>query len=190
MARATSGGVLSPGKAFFLLLIPVVVAGLLALFFVGRDEAPGPTTSSRTAEGFALTDAEAIAKFEELNELRLRALRERDPSLLSLAFTPDSPIADNVAKSIRQLTRSGIIRRTAEETQSVVVISSDSAEIQIREIVVIDPLFVDESGKDVTGERFRERQTVEWTLRLVGDRWLLHDGLVIGAEPVKARQKR
>lgn len=181
MARARSGGVLSPGRAFLLLLIPVVVAGLLALFFVGRD-APGPSTNTRPAEGFALTDAEAIAKFEELNELRLRALRERDPSLLSLAFTPDSPAADKVAASIRKMTRDSVIVQPGENIQSVLVISNGPSEVTVQEVIIYRPRFKSESGKEVTSDPVTERRTVEWTMRLVDTRWLLHDGLIVAAE--------
>jgi hypothetical protein len=184
VARAKSGGVLSPGKAFFLLLIPVVAAGLLALFFVGRD-APAPSTNARPAEGLALTDAEAIAKFEELNELRLQALRERDPSLLSLAFTPDSPIVGNVSKSIRRLTRTNVTVENRETTESLSVISNDTAEIKVRQVVVLDPRFFAESGEEVTVDPVLERQIIEWTIHRIDDRWLLHDGLIVEATPVK-----
>lgn len=185
MARAKSGGVLSPGKAFFLLLIPIVAVGLLALFFAGQDETPAPSTNARPAEGLALTDSQAIAKFEELNELRLRALRERDPSLLSLAFTPDSPIVGNVEKSIRRLTRTHVTVENRETTESLSIISNDTAEIKLRQVVVLDPRFFAESGKEVTVDPVLERQIIEWTIHLIDDQWFLHDGLIVEATPLK-----
>ncbi|MGH2746498.1 MAG: hypothetical protein ACRDKB_01055 [Actinomycetota bacterium] len=165
------------------MLIPVAAA-VLALFFVGRDT-PGPSTNARPAEGFALTDAEAIAKFEELNELRLRALRERDPSLLSLAFTPDSPAGQRVAASIRRLTRDSVLVRTSEETEEVSLSSNDPSEILLLQTVVVTPRFIDEQGKDVTQDPAVERWTVEWTLHRLSDRWLIHDAEIIESEPLR-----
>ena len=70
--RAT--GPLSPTKAFAVLLALAAAAGAF-LFFTTPDD-PSPTTPTTIPEStnFALTNEEAIARFKELDALRLRRL--------------------------------------------------------------------------------------------------------------------
>src|SRR5919106_5224254 len=72
-----SGG-LSPVKAFFALLALLVAIGGLFLLTRPTDE-PGPGSAPKS-DNFALTDAEAIEKFKELEELKISAYREADAS--------------------------------------------------------------------------------------------------------------
>lgn len=179
---ARDGG-LSPLHAF-LVVIAVLAAIVAAVLLTRPDEAPVPSPDPDPEPAFALTDAEAIERFQELSEIRLRSLRERDPSLLSTAFTPNSPAAKRVATSIRKLVRGGAYYKTRHDRQSIDVVGNLDEEIVIVEEIVVHPRFVDETGADISVEPVVERQTTEWTLRLVGGQWLIHDGVIVAAQPL------
>jgi hypothetical protein len=175
-----SGG-LSPVKAFFALLALLVAIGGLFLLTRPTDESnPGPAPRS---DNFALTDAEAIERFKELDARVLSAYEAVDPSLLSGTFTPTSPMRSTVAKELRTLKREGVHSESRFDTQSLSVVSNGESTIQIRQIVVVHPKFVTESGKDVTTNGKVERQTVDWTLHRFESEWLLHSSLIVDAEP-------
>lgn len=175
-----SGG-LSPAKAFFALLaLLVAIGGLFLLTRPTEDTESGPAPKS---DSFALTDAEAIERFKELDARVLSAYEDVDPTLLSRTFTPTSPMKSTVTKELRTLKREGVHSESRFDTQSLSVVSNSESVIQIRQIVVIHPKFVTESGKNVTTNDRVERQTVEWTLHRVESEWLLHRSLIVHAEP-------
>jgi hypothetical protein len=173
-------GGLSPAKAFFALLALLVAIGGLFLLTRPKEE-PGPGPAPRS-DNFALTDAEAIERFKELDELQIRALRERDETLLGKIYTPDSPLVASVVKSIRTLKRESVFDRTRDETQSLSVIENSQDEIRLRQEVVVTPKFVDEAGRDVTIDSRTELQTVEVLLHRNFDRWLIHDAVITQVE--------
>jgi RNase P/RNase MRP subunit p29 len=174
-----SGG-LSPVKAFFALLALLVAIGGLFLLTRPTDESePGPASRS---DNFALTDTEAIERFKELDGLQIRALRQRDETLLGRVYTSDSPLMSSVTKSIRTLKRESVFDRSQDETRSLLVIENGQDEIRLRQEVVVMPKFVDESGRDVTINSRTELQTVEVTLRRDLDQWLIHDAVITETE--------
>jgi hypothetical protein len=173
-------GGLSPAKAFFALLaLLVAIGGLFLLTRPGDDPNPGPAPKS---DNFALTDAEAIVRFKELDELQIRALRQRDETLLGQIYTPNSPLVSSVAKSIRTLIRESVFDRTRDETKRLSVIENGQDEIRLRQEVVVRPKFVDESGRDVTINPRTELQTVEVILHRDFDQWLIHDAVITQVE--------
>jgi hypothetical protein len=175
-----SGG-LSPVKAFFALLaLLVAIGGLFLLTRPTNESNPGAAPRS---DNFALTDAEAIERFKELDARVLSAYEAGDPSLLSGTFTPTSPMKSTAAKELRTLKREGVHSESRFDTRSLSVVSNGESTIQIRQIVVVHPKFVTESGKDVTRNGEVERQTVDWTLHRIESEWLLHRSLIVDAEP-------
>jgi hypothetical protein len=177
-------GGLSPAKAFFALLaLLVAIGGLFLLTRPGDDPNPGPAPKS---DNFALTDAEAIDRFRELDALRITALRSRDASLISHVFTPKSPAADDVAASIRTLTRQSVLFRSTYESKSVRVTENTPTEIHVLQRVVVTPSFVSEEGEDVTRDDSSQLQETDWTLRRVADLWLIHDGVITNVTNVKS----
>jgi hypothetical protein len=176
-------GGLSPAKAFFALLALLVAIGGLFLLTRPKEE-PGPGPAPRS-DNFALTDAEAIERFKELDGRVLSAYEDADPSLLSGTFTPTSPMKSTVVRELRTLKREGVHSESRFDTQRLSVASNGESTIQIRQIVVIYPKFVTESGEDVTENARVERQTIDWTLQRVDSAWLLHRSLIVRAEPQK-----
>jgi hypothetical protein len=177
-----SGG-LSPVKAFFALLALLVAIGGLFLLTRPTDESnPGPAPRS---DNFALTDAEAIERFKELDALRIRALRSRDASLISQVFTPNSPVAEDVMDSIQTLNRQNVLFRTTYKDSSLHVVTNTANEIHVLQRAVVNPRFVDENGIDVTRNDSTQLQTTDWTLRRMSDVWLIHDGLITKVRDLK-----
>jgi hypothetical protein len=178
--RDEPAGGLSPAKAFFALLaLLVAIGGLFLLTRSSEDPDPG---SAPKSDNFALTDAEAIERFKDLDELQIRALRQRDETLLGKIYTRDSPLASSVEKSIRTLKRESVFDRTRDETQSLSVIENSQDEIRLRQEVVVTPRFVDEAGRDVTINPRTELQTVEVILHRDFDQWLIHDAVITQVE--------
>ena len=182
-SESRAGG-LTPINAF-LVGLGLLVAIAAVVLLSRPDEAPVPSPDPNPEPAFELTDAEAIERFELLGDLRTRSLRERDVSLLRQVFTPGSPAAERIAESIRKLIRGSAYYRTRHVVESIKVLSNSEEAIVISERVVIHPKFLNESGQDVTVDPIVERQTTEWTLKLVSGDWLIHDGVIVSAEPVK-----
>jgi hypothetical protein len=148
------------------------------------DQVPNNPSTAETATepDYSLTNAEAIARFKELDDLRLASLRSRDQSLLETVFTPQSPAGQRVRKSIRRLEQQSVLYRTRHLDSELFVRQNDVHRITVEQRVTISPKFVDESGRDVTGKEFLERQTIRWTLRLLDGVWLIQDALIVDAQ--------
>ena len=175
----------SPATAFLLLVLVLVAIG--ALIFFTRPDAPPPPEQSTTASepNFALTDAEAIARFEELAEVRRRAYASQDVSLLSSLYTSDSVVAPLAEKEIRRLNREGVSDVSSYQTLRLTVTSNSSQEISLREVVLVRPRFVDKKGNDVTVGDKKIREVVRWTLRLEGSEWLIHDAVIQASDSLR-----
>src|SRR5688500_13048480 len=80
---------LKPTTAFLLLLVGAsVIAGVL--YLTRPEAAPTPTGSETPNEpNFALTNEEAIARFEELNAQRIAMYEERDITLADQFLASD-----------------------------------------------------------------------------------------------------
>jgi hypothetical protein len=89
--RATRGRQFSGGRVLGA-AVAILAVLLVALLLTRSDDklAPSPVHHQQST-GFALTNSEAIAKFKELNHLRIDVYRSRDPSLITQALTSDSP---------------------------------------------------------------------------------------------------
>ncbi len=169
---------LSPGKAFALLFGVILLLG--AGIFLLRPDAPAePTpTSDPPAPTFELTNAEAIARFEQLDALREVAYRERDPSLVTQIYVSGSPVEKVVIGELRQLRRDDVRDETRTQRESISVVKNDEREIVIEEVVVLRPRFVNERGRDVTEDARPVEQVRVWTLREQAGTWLVYDAVI------------
>ncbi len=81
----------SPIKAFLIILALIILTTVIFLMTANGEGSPNaiPTESSSPPD-FSLTDEEALARFEELNELRRRSYSERDATLIPVFTSPDS----------------------------------------------------------------------------------------------------
>lgn len=183
--RTLEGGAFSPLAAFAVLL--VVVAGVAA-FALARPD-PAQPTATTTPQGSAsspdhsLTDAEAVARFKELDALRRAAYAEPDPAVASSIFAPEGPTHRIVQRELRRLQQDGVRSETTFKTKSLQVLQNQEEEIRIRQVVVVTPKFVNAVGRDVTGHAPPERQTIEWTLVWSRDEWLIENSQITEVEP-------
>ena len=177
---------LKPTTAFLLLLSgAVAVAGVL--YLTRPEPAPSPTTTTTTTTkpNFALTDSEAIARFEELAEIRARAYSSHDPTLLNSLYTDDSVVRSIAAKELRRLNKDGVSDVSIYDTKQLTVLSNEPTQIRLEEVVVVTPKFVDANGRNVTEAGPAAREVVLWTLQLEGGVWLVDDALITKSTPVK-----
>jgi hypothetical protein len=180
-----SARAMSPIAAFVILL--AVVAAVFGAWLLTREDEPTPTPQDR-GPAFALTNEEAIERFVELEALYLRAYRQRDLSLLSRIYVPGSRIETTVAREIRKLIRADVLPRPTLQTEQLEVVTNESSDITVRQTVEESSRFVHESGKDVTGEPGHQRLVIDWSLKLVGSRWLIADSLIIEADDLPDRK--
>ena len=176
---------LSPPVAFLLLAVVIGIIG--AIFYLTRPDAPATPTNPNAAQepDFSLTNEEAITRFEELSDIRQQAYASRDVTLLSSLYTENSVVGPAAAKELRSLNRDGVSDVSVYETQEVTVVSNSDTEIELKELVLIQPKFVDESGADVTVEPKTIREIVLWTLRLEDTQWLVHDAVITKSRVVR-----
>ncbi len=171
----------SPIKVFLGLL--GVIAAIAAVVLITRPATPTPAAPAATeSEDHSLTNAEAIARFKELDALRLSGYWQRSASTAVSALTSNSPIRRRVGREIQRLRRDGVIDKTTFETEAVSVLANSASSIEIQQTVLIDPKFVSEvNGEDLTERNRRQRQEIEWLLRMQGGEWLIHNATVVRA---------
>ena len=174
---ATSGGrPLPPVKAFVMLIGVLVVAG--AGLWLLRPEAETGPAGLPESDNFALTNAEAIHRFKQLDELRLQAYEKRDASLIRSITTEDSALRQVGVSEIAQLIDDKVFSRTTFDTKSLTVSTNTGNRIVLRQVVAENPRFVTAKGEDITTSA-PVRRTVQWTLDREGAEWLLFDAEVL-----------
>jgi hypothetical protein len=194
-------GSLSPLVAFLLLL------GLLATVFglgsmaAGRgpvtlDEpeigasAPSSSASSNAAPTpQLLSHRRALARFETLDAIRLRAYRTNDMSLFARYLVPTSDLWELGAGEIRQMRRDGITMRPRFDTRRLWVRKRTTKTIVVRQVVRQDPRFYSGAGKDITVPRSPQLVTIDWTLRPFHGRWLIFDSWIQRAKDLGKRDR-
>jgi hypothetical protein len=184
IARAEPGRTsVSPLKALALALS--LLALLLVTFLLARNQSPTTTTTppANTNPAPTLTNEEAIAEFNRLDALRIRALEDRDKSLVALAFTPTSPAGNRVRSTIDQLLGDRVRVKEKWSVKSLEVTYMSRTEIDVRIVGVQDSNFFSESGKNVTERGSAEEQTVACSMRSFEGRWLIHECTVTKANP-------
>jgi len=181
-APETTSKSMSMTKAF------AIVGGLLVAIGVAwaltKPDAPAePATSLNSPPDFSLTDEEAIARFKELETLKIELYRTRDPSLISTVFADDSPSVPVVRRDLRELANAEVTFRSRYRTLRARVRSTNADEIRVEQQVLVEPRLIAKSGRDVTGSG-RQAQTVLWVLRRETDTWLVYKTVVLAARKV------
>lgn len=181
LTEDSRGAGLPPIKTF--LVLALVLVAVIAAAVATRPRAELRTTEVHPAEpNSALSEEEAIERFEELHKLFRQASMQRDMSLVPLMLSDDSRLGEIARRDIGQLRRDNVLDRSLFRTESVEVIKNTSQEIRIEQVVVVKPRFLD----DATHVRVRVtgpvRQRVIWTLKLDGTEWKVYDALVVERE--------
>jgi hypothetical protein len=176
----------SPLKAFALVLS--LLAVMIATFLLLRNDTPAPAASpnqNAAAEPTTLTNEEAIARLAEIDVLRLRALEERDPDIISEVIHPTGPALDRLLTSIRQLKSDGVhLEQQVFDVESARVIDRSDSQISIKQVVLTKVRYLDGSGRNLSKGSVLERQVLIATLRREGDDWLFYQGRTISSAPV------
>jgi hypothetical protein len=173
-----------PIKAFVILLAVVGMVVAVAVLTRQREAPSAPATTSG-APDYSLTNAEALARFKELKQLRDKTYHQRDASLVTSLYSSDSPRRLDAIRELRQLRNDHVIDETRFVTLDVAVVSNSSKEIGLRQEVMVYPKVTSESGKDVTTGGHVEKRTVQWILRLEDGVWLVYDTVITAAEAAK-----
>ena len=170
---------MSPVRAFFLL---GAVAAIVPLTILATRPEAAPTTAPEATRGpdFSLTDAEAIAEFERLNDMRIKAYKARDVSLLIEALATDSPLLTRGTQEIERLLLDAVLIQSRFVSENVEIVRNTSEEILVRQTEIEHPRVVTEGGRDVTAESSSQRRVIEWTLSHEEDyQWKLYDSRLI-----------
>ncbi|HEV3472176.1 MAG TPA: hypothetical protein VG408_03075 [Actinomycetota bacterium] len=179
-------GFLSPGKAFALLLGVILLLGA-AVFLLRPDDLPRGqfTYPANEAPTFELTDAEAIARFQQLHALFREGSMGRDAPVIDVAMTSDSPLRKVALDDIAQLRRDRVLDKSVFRTQSIEVVSNTTDEIVLLQHVVVDPRFVSErTGKNVS-QSGPTLDRVRWILHQEDGTWKVFRAIVLSSEPIE-----
>lgn len=189
---------MSPVRAFLVLLAVLVTAGVI-LWVTTRPERSKPirvesaqprsdnaaTKEPEPTEATRPTKAEAKAIFEKLDQARIRAYRRRNLQHISRFLTSNSPIEKTVRSEISRLREDAVLDRTVFETKKLRVKSATARQIELLQVVVIEPKFISESGNDLTIGNTGDRDTIEWLLRKEDRGWLIHNGFVLDRKRIR-----
>ncbi|MDQ3532148.1 MAG: hypothetical protein M3456_07200 [Actinomycetota bacterium] len=193
---------MSPVRAFLLLLALLVLAGVV-LLMTTRPERAEPIQMERSQgageNGVTperpesrpeerLTKAEAKKIFERLDQARIRAYRRRNLKRISGFLTSNSPIEKTVKEEIRRLRKDSVLDRTVFETRRLSVRRITRKTIELVQVVAIDPMFITDSGEDLTLSSAADKDTIKWKLRKDDGDWLIHKGLVIDRKRISPIQ--
>ena len=165
-----------PTKTF--VVIASVIVALGTVVWLTRPDpdtvSTADTAAAQRTPDFLLTDEEAIARFKELDRIRVTAIDDGDLSLLSDVFAEGSAILRVTEKSIVRLNRSGVRAiHDPYRVEKIEIVRNQADAISLRQTVIFDVRFVDRLGKDLTRQSGLERQTIVWSLAPAGDSWLI-----------------
>ena len=113
-----------------------------------------------------------------LDEARIAALRTQDAEHLDQVFTPESPLREEVVQSIARMEKGRVEFKTRFDTQRLEVTRATPDEIEIRQVVQIEPRFIHVSGRNLAGHQ-QIIQTIDWRLTLLSEGWRLADAEVV-----------
>jgi hypothetical protein len=190
-AGSASPRLLHRGRAIGLFLgIMAVLTGILVLtLLTHRTVVPGAKQQrqqrSEQSGSFALTNEEALAKFRELNGLRLQAYAERDPSVIAQILAANSPLRPKAYSDIARLHRDRVMDRTHFSTRGLRVLANGPNKVVLRQVEVQKPRFVSESGHDLSQSHHPIVVTIDWTLRRNGYVWRIFDSSVVRAHRLR-----
>ena len=143
-----------------------------------EEPEPDPIGLDDSDSDFSLTDEEAIARFHELHRALVSAIQAQDRSMLPRVATSEGPILDSGLNEISNLQENNVRDQAEISIQNASVISNDPDEITLDVTLEVLPCFLDDAGEDVTKGPDAIEQQLTWTLKIEGDRWLIHDGVL------------
>jgi hypothetical protein len=157
-----------------------IVAG--AIIFTRDTGAPDAPPTDNAGAPATLTDEEAIDRYLELEQLIIRAYESRDPSLIALIYTPDSPTAAVARKELRDLRRQSVKAILNYETEKIDVTSRSDEEIILRQQVVAKARVKPIGDVKVRATPNNQRRDVRIILRKRDGDWLIYRSTIVDVE--------
>jgi hypothetical protein len=149
---------------------------------VGGDNAGSNENSGgETEPDFSLTDDQAIARFEELDQLRVQAYRSADIGLVS-DFAGPGPFKEQVVDEIRRLRRDNVTASLELRNEELTILSNSSQRIEIEQSADLNIRFFDPDGDEVTTEGRSQHVVIDWSLEPTALGWLMATSVVTGSE--------
>jgi hypothetical protein len=127
-----------------------------------------------------------MAKFKDLNRLRINVYKRRDASLIDQVLTGDSPLRRAAYRDIARLRTDHVLDRTKYKVRAIRARLNRPTRIVLREVEVQTPRFVTESGRDVSRLHVSLLVTTDWTLRKDGLSWKIFDSSVLKARRLRS----
>jgi hypothetical protein len=134
--------------------------------------------TSQTPPDHSLTDAEAIARFKELDAVRLAMFDRGDRKMIDHVFVVPGPAAKRAAQGLAQLRRQNLtLHHPVYRILDVQVTSNSPEEIKLRQVLILRTQTRPSRGQVAADERLR-RQVVTWTMKTLDGSWFIFDGAV------------
>jgi hypothetical protein len=184
MRRRTFSGSPSPITVFLGLVLVLFAVGVVVLL-TKEPTPPPPKTTTPPAPNFALTDTEAITRLRALELVALEAIRNRDVSLLSQAFTAGGVAHRRADRAIAQLLRDDVRDRSRVSITTIRVRERTESSMTLMESRVLYPCFLDGKGSDVTSNSRPLEEVLRKTLVLQESEWLIDDSVVVESNTLR-----
>ena len=182
-ARESESKGADPVRVFLILAAILVAIGVV--FWLTRSDpianTPANATSPTGSPDFSLTNEEAIARFKELDALKVEMYRTQDRSLFDSVFTDDSPSRAIVEKDLDKLSENSIRFESTYQTSDISIQSNQSQEIRLRQSVAVTPRLVNAQGENVSNSK-TQHHVVLWVLRPESHEWLVYKTVVVSAK--------
>jgi hypothetical protein len=185
---------LPPVPVFFALVAVVALVTGAALVsgpdtWTAAPSQAAPIGSSEPPVSQRLPPSRASAShaFAHLRQQLNRAIKSRNPTLLSEIFTARSSLRDRVSRIILRLKQDDVVDQTRIIPLETKVDWRTDDTARIREQVRLRPCFVTERGKDVTDAPSAVEQLGTWILKWEGGVWRISSGALRQASVVEKK---
>ncbi|MGH2753923.1 MAG: hypothetical protein ACRDLB_05760 [Actinomycetota bacterium] len=178
-------GRFSPVKGFAIVATLAIAGG--AFLVLSQAESQPPTAEAANAKpAEAPTEQEAVAIFSELERLLNEVYLSNDLSALDEVAVPGGPAANRIESDFRKLRDANATFRRDFRTKSLVVEITEDNRIKLTQVAVSDGRIIHESGRDITGDRKPQLQTIEWILVRNHELWRIYDSIVTKVEATRS----
>jgi hypothetical protein len=147
----------------------------------GSDDPQAPAVPTNPDPDFSLTDEQAIARFKELSELRLRAYESADISLVP-EFAGTGPFRTKVVAEIRRLKRDNVTASLELADEQLELLMNSRDQIKIQQTAELNIRFFNPKGVDVTSKGRSQHVVIDWTLEPSERGWLIATSIVTDSE--------
>jgi|GEM_PF-3584869 hypothetical protein len=156
----------------------LAVSALGLTFLMSRERQDSSDEPGRRGTSGGPRDESVIAEFTKLSALAGEMFDARDATIAPSIYTDESPVLQEVLRSVRNLRKQEVADRGHFERLSIDVVSADSRQALLREVTLYYPCFMSRNGTDVTQGPGVIEQTNLYTLRDENGSWQIHDAVL------------